>query len=148
MKLIYGLAVCVVSLFFIISCTGKLETEKLTIEKADGKKVTVVAEMARTANEREHGFMERKRIPDGTGMLFLFDGDQILSFWMKNTSAPLSIAYIDSTGKIRDVFDMTPFSLENIDSTVRVRYALEVPQGWFYHTGIQAGDTLIMDFKK
>ena len=29
--------------------------------------------------------MERKNIPDGTGMLFIFDRDQILSFWMKNT---------------------------------------------------------------
>lgn len=148
MKLIYRLAVCAVLLFFIISCAEKLETKKLTIGKADGTKVTVVAEMARTADEREHGFMERKHIPDGTGMLFLFDGDQILSFWMKNTSTPLSIAYIDSTGKIRDIFDMTPFSLENIDSTVRVRYALEVPQGWFHHTGIQVGDTLVMDFMR
>ena len=86
--------------------------------------------------------MERKNIPDGTGMLFIFEGDQILSFWMRNTPHPLSIAYIDSRGKIRNIYDMTPFSLESITSTVSVRYALEVPQGWFHENNIQVGDTI------
>ena len=86
--------------------------------------------------------MERKTIPDGTGMLFVFESDRILSFWMKNTPTPLSIAYIDSSGKIRDIFDMKPFSLSETVSTVSVRYALEVPQGWFEKVGIKVGDTI------
>ena len=75
-------------------------------------------------------------------MLFVFEYDQVLSFWMKNTPHPLSIAYIDSKGVIRDIFDMTPYSLNSVVSTVSVRYALEVPQGWFEKTGIKAGDKL------
>ena len=90
--------------------------------------------------------MERKNIPDGTGMIFIFEQDQILSFWMKNTPHPLSIAYIDSKGKIRDIFDMTPYSLSSIKSTVSVRYALEVPQGWFKKNNIQTGDVIKLDF--
>jgi uncharacterized membrane protein (UPF0127 family) len=86
--------------------------------------------------------MEREEIPDGTGMLFVFDRDQILSFWMKNTPHPLSIAYIDSRGKIRNIYDMTPFSLASVVSTVSVRYALEVPQGWFEKVGVKVGDTV------
>ena len=62
---------------------------------------------------------------------------------MKNTPHPLSIAYIDSSGRIRDIFDMTPFSLQNINSTVSVRYALEVPQGWFKTNGIKTGDKVL-----
>ena len=84
--------------------------------------------------------MNRKTIPDGTGMIFVFEQDQILSFYMKNTPHPLSIAYIDSHGKIRDIFDMKPFSLASIISTSSVRYALEVPQGWFDKNGIKKGD--------
>ena len=84
--------------------------------------------------------MERKNIPDGTGMLFIFDRDQILSFWMKNTPHPLSIAYIDYNGKIRNIYDMTPFSLTPIKSTSSCRYALEVPQGWFSNKGVNIGD--------
>ncbi len=137
-------------MFFIFLCSccsaKKLEVKTLTIKTQAGTQYAVKAELARTAEERNHGFMERKSIPDGTGMLFVFEKDQFLSFWMKNTPSPLSIAYIDSTGKIRDMYDMTPFSLANINSTVRVRYALEVPQGWFDRTGIKCGDYIELDF--
>ena len=68
---------------------------------------------------------------EGDEQIFVFEADQILSFWMKDTPHPLSIAYIDSKGRIRDIFDMTPYSLSSIVSTSSVRYALEVPQGWF-----------------
>ena len=61
---------------------------------------------------------------------------------MKNTPHPLSIAYIDSRGKIRNIYDMTPFSLASVVSTVSVRYALEVPQGWFEKVGVKVGDTV------
>ena len=119
-----------------------LEKKDLTITTAAGASIVVRAEIARTDKEREHGFMERKNIPDGTGMLFIFEKDQILSFWMKNTPHPLSIAYLDSSGKIRNIYDMTPCSLAPIQSTVSVRYALEVPQGWFDRAGIQVGDVV------
>ena len=75
-------------------------------------------------------------------MIFVFEKDQILSFWMKNTPHPLSIAFIDSNGKIRDIFQMTPYSLASVSSTTSVRYALEVPQGWFKKEGIKEGDYL------
>jgi uncharacterized membrane protein (UPF0127 family) len=79
-------------------------------------------------------------------MLFIFENDQMLSFWMKNTPTPLSIAYIDYAGRIRDILDMTPYSLADINSTVSVRYALEVPQGWFDRAGISKGDLLTLNF--
>ena len=102
--------------------------------------------MAVKPEDRNFGFMERKNIPEGTGMLFVFEYDQILSFWMKNTPTPLSIAYITSDGRIKDIYDMTPYSLASIVSSGYVRYALEVPQGWYKKNGIVPGDTLKMDF--
>ena len=126
-----------------ISCSQKkLKTEKLMITTKEGQTFYVDAEIARTQEERNFGFMERKKIPDGTGMLFIFEFDQKLSFWMKNTPHPLSIAYIDSNGIIREIYDMTPFSLSSVESTVSVRYALEVPQGWFKNNNIQPGDRI------
>ena len=124
----------------------KLEKQNLTIVKASGEKVKIVAEMARTEQEQMHGFMERKNIPEGTGMLFLFKTDRIAHFWMKNTPTALSIAYIDYTGKIKDIFDMVPYSTAEVVSTSYVRYALEVPQGYFKKCGIAKGDYLILDF--
>ncbi len=128
----------------LLSCkTKKLPVKDIKIVCQDGREFTVSAEIAEKTEDRNHGFMERKTIPDGTGMLFIFERDQILSFWMKNTPHPLSIAYIDSKGKIRDIYDMTPFSLSSIISTVSVRYALEVPQGWYKKNGITVGDTVV-----
>ena len=125
------------------SCKSKkLPVIDITITRADGTTQIVKAEVAEKEEDRNHGFMERKNIPDGTGMLFIFDRDQILSFWMKNTPHPLSIAYIDSRGQIRNIYDMTPFSLTPIKSTSSVRYALEVPQGWFEKENIHVGDVV------
>lgn len=130
------------ALIFISCAPSKLETQELTIIKADGTSIVVSAEVARTEAERNRGFMERRHIPDGTGMLFVFENDQILSFWMKNTPSPLSIAFISSDGRIKDIFDMTPYSLAPVQSSGYARYALEVPQDWFMRTGIQVGDRI------
>ncbi|MBR5581188.1 MAG: DUF192 domain-containing protein [Treponema sp.] len=133
----------------LVSCkdASRLPTMELMIQRGDGSEVKVTAEIADTEETRNRGFMEREQIPDGTGMLFVFERDQILSFWMKNTPHPLSIAYIDSTGKIRDIYHMTPFSMANWTSTVSVRYALEVPQGWFEKEGIVVGDKVLIPGK-
>ena len=134
-----------ITLSSLLSCkTKKLPVKNIKIIRQDGTEFIVSAEIAEKAEDRNHGFMERKNIPDGTGMLFIFEKDQILSFWMKNTPHPLSIAYIDSKGKIRNIYDMTPYSLSSIVSTVSVRYALEVPQGWYKKNGITEGDAVIL----
>ena len=129
----------------LLSCkTKKLPVQDVKIIRQDGSEFIVKSEIAIKPEDRNHGFMERKNIPDGTGMLFIFERDQTLSFWMKNTPHPLSIAYIDSKGKIRNIFDMNPYSTDSIISTVSVRYALEVPQGWYKKNGITEGDTVLI----
>lgn len=138
---------CNFILLFILSgiaCSGQtgLRVTTVYLVTATGKEIPVQVEIADTEETRMKGFMGRETIPGGTGMLFLFERDEKLSFWMKDTPCPLSIAYIDSTGVIRDIYDMTPFSLASWESTVSVRYALEVPQGWFAQAGVSTGDRL------
>ena len=145
MKRFFSLITILLLLTALLSCKSKkLPVKDIKIIRQDGTEFIVNAEIAEKAEDRNHGFMERKNIPDGTGMLFVFEKDQILSFWMKNTPHPLSIAYIDSKGKIRNIYDMTPYSLSSIISTVSVRYALEVPQGWYKKNGITEGDTVLI----
>ena len=134
------------SLFFLSCADEPMEVQTLTLKRTDGSTVSVRAEIASTPAQQSRGFMKRKRIPDGTGMLFVFAKDEVLSFWMKDTPHPLSIAYIDSSGRIRNIYNMTPNSLEPVKSTVSVRYALEVPQGWFDRVNIKVDDMLVFDF--
>lgn len=104
--------------------------------------IEITAEVARTELERNRGLMFRKSLPDGKGMLFVFEYDQKVAFWMKNTSLPLSVAYIASDGTITQIMDLVPFSEEPRPSTRSVRYALEVPQGWFAKMNIKPGDII------
>jgi uncharacterized protein len=130
-------------LFAISSCIAleKFEKRALTIEGKAGS-VTLMAELALTSAQREQGLMYRKELKDGEGMLFVFERDQVLSFWMKNTIVPLSIAYISHDGKILEIYDMQPQNLDPVHSSRSVRYALEVPQGWFTRAGLGIGDSI------
>jgi len=142
------LRIAVPLLFFIVfffgslsSCKAleKFEKKELVIEGKAGN-VTLTAELAMTEAQREQGLMYRKELKDGEGMLFVFQNDQILSFWMKNTLVPLSIAYISYNGRILEIYDMQPGNLDPVRSSRSVRYALEVPQGWFSRAGLGVGD--------
>ena len=144
----HAIAICWFCLFITVasSCKGteiKMQRLSLSIEaQKTGATVPIIVEAAITAEEQQHGFMHRNTIPDGTGMIFIYKSDAQLRFWMKDTPHPLSIAFIDSTGRIREIYDMQPFSLAVIASTHSVRYALEVPAGYFTRTGINIGDIL------
>jgi len=138
-------------IFFFVLCLGstacsqkKLAVKEIAIQR-DGQTVTAVkAEIARTDPEREKGLMYRKSLPDGEGMLFIYDKDEVLSFWMKNTLIPLSIAFIAYDGRITDIKNMYPKDLSSVKSSRSVRYALEVPQGWFSSAGVQTGDVVVL----
>jgi uncharacterized membrane protein (UPF0127 family) len=136
----------VFSLGLLPSCKAykvseKFEKRELVIEGRAGK-VIVMAEIALTQAQREQGLMHRRELKDGEGMLFVFQSDQVLSFWMKNTLVPLSIAYISHDGRILEIYDMEPGNLDPVRSSRSVRYALEVPQGWFSRAGLGIGDRL------
>ncbi len=103
---------------------------------------TFFVEIADTDESRARGLMNRDSLPEDHGMLFVFERDQRLSFWMKDTSIPLSIAYITSDGTIREIYDMEPYDLTPVSSRRSVRYALEVNQGAFEAAGISEGDTV------
>jgi len=124
----------VLSITLLTACGSGMETVSLRLA---GEVFTV--EVARTPKERETGLMFRKDLRANAGMIFVFDRDERLSFWMKNTEIPLSIAYISSEGEIKEIYDMTPRSQRPIESTFAVRYALEVPKGTFDRLGIKPG---------
>lgn len=91
----------------------------------------VTAEVATTRAQRETGLMNRRALGRDHGMLFVFRQEQDVCMWMKNTYVPLSVAFIASDGSIRRVADMRPLTLDAHCAGQPVRYALEMPLGWF-----------------
>ncbi len=105
-------------------------------------------EIADTPDERRVGLMFRESMPDDHGMLFVFEYERVLAFWMKNTRIPLSIAYIKKDGTIAQILDMEPFDQRSHKSNCEVQYALEVNKGWFDKHGIEVGDKIKLPDKQ
>ena len=97
-------------------------------------------ELAVTPEQRRQGLMFRERLGEREGMLFVFDDEQTVSFWMRDTPLPMSIAFIDARGVIVHVADMEPYSEAPVPSRYPVRYALEVNKGALERAGIEVGD--------
>ncbi|MBV8216424.1 MAG: DUF192 domain-containing protein [Verrucomicrobia bacterium] len=106
---------------------------------------TLDVELAETSQQLSKGLRFRETLGEGAGMLFIFPKPQRLSFWMKDASIPLSIAYIQPDGKIVQIRKMQPYDETPVNSlSDAVSYALLVNQGWFERHGIAAG-TVIED---
>lgn len=102
--------------------------------------IELEVELAITPEEHMLGLMHRDTLEDNGGMLFVFPQERILSFWMKDTRIPLSIAFIKANGRIVRIESMKPYSLDTHVSREKVKYALEMKEGWFKAHKVKEGD--------
>ena len=123
-----------------LACPLVLPTAAISIK---GYRLT--AELATTPAARACGMSHRDELPQNHCMLFIFPDPRPISFWMKDTKILLSIAFLDDSGQIFSIQDMTPMQSDRTyDSSRPARYALEVNQGWFSAHGIHVGDVVEM----
>ena len=113
-----------------------------------GNKLKV--KLAITPAQQRQGLMNVQgmgptKLPENEGMLFIYRREEILSFWMKNTTLPLSIAFLDKDGTITEIRDMEPMRMDSVRSAKPAMYALEVNQGWFTKNKIKVGDKAKLD---
>ena len=100
-------------------------------------------EVATTIDERACGLSHREYLAADHGMLFVYDDERTLSFWMKDTKIPLSIAFLNSEREMLEIQQMIPNqTAQRYTSAHPARYALEVNQGWFASRGIDVGTRL------
>jgi hypothetical protein len=98
-------------------------------------------ELATDDAERSRGLMFRKELPEGRGMLFDFERDQPVAFWMHNTYIPLDMIFIRGDGSILRIAENTePLSDRLVPSGGPVRAVLEVIAGTARKLGISPGD--------
>jgi uncharacterized protein len=123
------------------ACPLELPTATISI---NGHMLTV--ELAATPAARSCGLSHRDELPQNHAMLFIFPDFRPQTFWMKDTRIPLSIAFLDDSGKIIDIQDMAPMRTDlEYPSSGPAKYALEVNQGWFKRHEIEVGDTVAME---
>ncbi len=117
-----------------------LDTLTMTIA---GTKVAL--EVAKDRETLSKGLMFRDSLAPNTGMLFIFEREGMYSFWMKNTRIPLSIAFINSQGRIVGLDEMQPYDTVTMHMPFEPYiFAIEMDSGWFPQKGVKQGDTLTM----
>jgi uncharacterized membrane protein (UPF0127 family) len=100
-------------------------------------------EIAETPEQLERGLMYRASLSDHEGMLFIYQKEARLSFWMKNTFIPLSIGFFNANKELVDIQEMEPVTSEmqthlpTYESRGAAQFALEVNKGWFQKHHIQ-----------
>ena len=101
-------------------------------------------EIADNDFERETGLMYRENIAESQGMLFVFEREQQLSFYMKNTLIALDILFINGEQEIINIHKNTqPMSTNNIRSLYPAKFVLELKSGSCERLGINEGFRII-----
>ena len=117
------------------------QADTATLVTASGSHAIEV-EVAATPKDREIGLMNRREMPQAEGMLFVFEQPATQCFWMKNTLLPLTAAFVADDGRIVNLVDMQPQTLDSHCSKEPVRYVLEMNQGWFERKNLRTGTKL------
>ncbi len=100
-------------------------------------KVDIVSDITQS----KIGLSNRNLNKDNYFMVFILDKPQKVSFWMKNTKIDLSIAFINEESRIVEISNLKANSLkQKMSKSNNIKYALEVPKGFFIENQIRVGD--------
>ena len=106
--------------------------------------VEMEAEQALTDRQIKTGMMFRKTMGENEGMIFVFPRPEPRGFWMKNCPVPMSVAYIDPQGRIKQIEPLDPHNTNSVKSrSFQIQYVLEAPRGWFKENGLGPGVTIM-----
>jgi hypothetical protein len=108
--------------------------------KSDVLKIIDI-EIANNDVKRSIGLMWRIKLPEYGGMLFIFENESNLSFWMKNTRIPLDIIFVNNKHEIVNIqYNTIPFSKDKLNSNKPTQYVIEVNAGFCSKYHVMIGD--------
>lgn len=97
-------------------------------------------DVADTPELRSRGLMFVEDMPTMSGMLFVYDREQTVSFWMKNTLIPLDMIFADGSGVVKRVHEnAVPGDLTGIPGGSDIQFVLEINGGMADRLGIDEG---------
>lgn len=100
-------------------------------------------ELADTPDSRAYGLMNRASLPKSSGMLFVYEYPQHVSFWMRNTLIPLDMIFVDARGVITRIHENArPHDETPIDGGSGVLAVLEINGGLARRLGLTEGGVL------
>lgn len=116
--------------------------DRITI-KGDFGQATFSIDVADDARERAQGLMFVEQMPLLSGMLFVYERPQTVSFWMKNTLIPLDMLFASPRGEILHIHENAiPGDTTSITGGDGVQMVLEINGGLSTRLGIAVGDVM------
>lgn len=100
-------------------------------------------EVARTETQREYGLMNRSKVPTHTGMIFVFDSDAPIDFWMKNTLVPLDMIFVGRDGTVRRIFSNVAVVSPSLPDAAIPRESAKAKYVIELRAGEAAGDGIV-----
>ncbi len=118
---------------------------ELSFNNKKGNLITSIdIEIADTDEQRQLGLMFRDKMEENQGMLFIFDREAPLAFWMHNTILPLDIMYVNSKMEIVHIIkNAKPFDDTSLPSIKPAQFVVEVNAGYCDKFGIKEGDKIV-----
>lgn len=120
----------------------------------DGARIAV--EIADTPALRSRGLMFRDNLPEGEGMVFLFEQTGFYPFWMQNCLIAIDMIWVDDQKRVVSVaHSVPPCRMEgctppcnsgncpNYSPTGDAKYVVEVASGVAKKHQLKAGDRLV-----
>ena len=126
-------------------------TVNATFLVEDGENVTVSLMVADEPSERQSGLMHREELANRTGMVFVYEEAQQVSFWMKNTLVPLDMIFVGPDKTVLNVQhartqpDAPTSELESYPSDGKAKYVVELPRGFANRTGVGPETELVFE---
>ena len=132
------IALVIIFSFFRKTTNPTLETIKLSLKSKEYQ-----IEIARTSPQKAAGLSNRPSLCPNCGMIFLFDKDTSLPFWMKDTLIPLDMIWINSKGEVTDIITATDIkSLKILQNTKPAKYVIELNANDAQKIGLNVGDII------
>jgi len=146
-KIINFIAILII--FYILFIGFSRESED-TKENICFKENCLTIEIADSQTERLLGLMYRKNLDKTSGMLFVFEEENIYPFWMKNTLIPLDMVWINENQKIVFIKESAQPCKTIICPTTtpdkKAKYVLEINAGLVKKLNINIGDIVNLSY--
>ena len=142
-QIILGIVVIIalLSAFAVFQAPKEIEGSPQACFKHD---VCIDLIFARTAEELEIGLSNHSSLPEGTGMLFVFDKPDIQRMWMKNMQFNIDMIWISDKNRIvhieKKAIPCVPPMCDIFEPTLPAKYVLETNTGFASSANLFDGD--------
>jgi len=141
----------------LLSCQSESPSDKPEKERNPGRQLeytgtvtflnsnneeisTVDVAVADTRDTRQTGLMNVYSMPEDKGMIFIFERQENLRFWMANTPISLDIIFVNDAMQIVRIHrNVRPYSTDGVESGEPALYTVEVNAGYTMKHDIQEG---------